>query len=71
MNMKKYKVQPSILKPSATSAGSSEALKPGSMLPMGTVRIIPEYVSPIQAAQQLLARWAVKILMEQRRKSDD
>jgi hypothetical protein len=72
MNMKKRKPQSSVLKRSGTSAGSSEPLKLGSTAPTGTIEIVPQHAPPsIQAAEQILARWAVKILVGRRRKSDD
>jgi hypothetical protein len=72
MNMKKRKPQPSILKPSGISAASSAPLKPGSTLPTGTIKTISQHLPPsILAAEQLLARWAVKILIAGRKKNDE
>jgi len=68
-NVKK-KHQPSNSKPLEASAGSSGRSERGSMLEKelaGTGKPVPP---EIQAAQQLLARIAVKILTEKVQKTD-
>jgi hypothetical protein len=69
-NMKSRKLRPLVLKPSGISAASSGRLKQGST-PTEAIKTVPQYAPPIQAAEELLARWAVKILIAQRRKNND
>jgi hypothetical protein len=72
-NPKKAECLVSISKPSALSSGLSKALEAGSTTPDETRMEMPTNNSALelQAAQKLIARIAVRILMERKRKINE